>query len=330
MPLAPALSGIHAEKETYAMTSVLKIKNAEKSFGATRALDGAGLELHAGEWLALLGPNGAGKTTLVRSIAGRVRLDAGEIELLGGRLNGGGGAAEHAARGRLGVVPQEVALYSRLTARENLASFGALLDLAGSLLAERIAWALEWTALADRADELVEGFSGGMKRRLNIACSVLHQPEVVLLDEPTVGVDPQSRERIWEMLERLRRGGASLLLTTHQLDEAQEVCDRIVIIDHGKDVAAGTFDQLVRQTIGPSRRVTALLSDDIPASLLAAESGFEIRGKSFITQVEDVADEIPDLLTRIRDAGGRVADLQIAAPTLQAVFIHLTGRELRE
>ncbi len=258
------------------MASVLTVRDAEKRFGETCALAGAGLELERGEWLALLGPNGAGKTTLVRSIAGRVRLDGGEIVLLGVRLDGAS-SASRAARAKLGIVPQEVALYPRLTARENLGVFGELLGLAGAELGERRDWALEWTGLAERANEPVKRYSGGMKRRLNIACSVLHRPEVVLLDEPTVGVDPQSRERIWEMLEQLRRGGASLLLTTHQLDEAQQICDRIVIIDHGRDVAAGTFKQLVRDTVGTRRKVTVVFDGDPPA--VPADAGWERRAE---------------------------------------------------
>src|SRR5262249_49085576 len=152
-----------------------------------------------GEWLALLGPNGAGKTTIIRAIAGRVRLDAGDITLLGQPLNANDKPAQ-LARQSLGVIPQELALYPLLTARENMRAFGELQGVRGPTLKQRIDWALEWTGLADRADEVTKTFSGGMKRRLNIACGVLHKPQVVLLDEPSVGVDPQSRQRIWEML----------------------------------------------------------------------------------------------------------------------------------
>src|SRR5215468_6761593 len=230
-----------------AMEPVLTVRNAVKRFEANKALDDVTLELRECEWLALLGPNGAGKTTLVRAIAGRVRLDFGVVTLPGNN------------RETLGIVPQEISLYARLTAEENLSCFGELQGLAGAELQERVEWALDFTGLADRAGELVGTFSGGMKRRLNIACSVLHRPSVVLLDEPTVGVDPQSRERIWEMLDRLRRDGASLLLTTHQLDEAQTRCDRIIIIDRGRTIAAGTFLDLVERTVGSHRQVTLLL-----------------------------------------------------------------------
>lgn len=309
------------------MDSVLSVANASKKFGSTPALDGAGLDLHKGERLALLGPNGAGKTTLVRSISGRVRLDGGEVSLLGTKLNGS--PAETAeVRRRLGVVPQEIALYPLLTARENLRYFGELQGLSGSTVRQRADWALEWTGLVDRAKEPIKRFSGGMKRRLNIACSVLHRPEVLLLDEPTVGVDPQSRQRIWEMLEQLRSEGASQLLTTHQLDEAQQICDRIVIIDHGKVIARGTFEELVRQTVGAGRRVSVTLEGGLPPGL--RDAGLDVENGTIHHHLSDVGRELPEMLTRIQSEGGRVVDVHISSPTLQAVFIHLTGRELRE
>ena len=201
---------------------VLKIEHAKKSFGDRPALIDVSLELREGELIGLLGPNGAGKTTLVRALAGRVRLDGGEIELFGERVAGA------SRRTGLGVVPQETAVYPLLNARENLEVFGRLNDLRGPRLRDRVRWALEWTGLADRAREPTKQFSGGMRRRLNIACGILHEPRVILLDEPTVGVDPQSRERIYDMLAELRAAGASLLLTTHQLEEAEARCERVV------------------------------------------------------------------------------------------------------
>jgi ABC-2 type transport system ATP-binding protein len=305
------------------MTSALHVTQAYKRFGTTQALEGAEVTLERGQLLLLLGPNGAGKTTLIRAVAGRVRLDRGEIELQGQKLNGA-----NAVRRSLGIVPQEIALYPLLTARENLEVFGRFYGLAGPALAERVQWALDWTGLADRDREPIRSYSGGMKRRLNIACGVLHSPEVVLLDEPTVGVDPQSRERIWEMLDRLKQAGASLVLTTHQLDEAQIRGDRIVIIDHGKTIAAGTFAELVERTVGTSRQVTLTLDRPLPKPLdgLAADPS----DKTVRIQATDVAAELPPLLERIRAAGCLVEDVAVQSPTLQLVFLHLTGRELRE
>lgn len=297
------------------MSSILSVKDATKRFGNTQALAGAAMELRPGEFLGLLGPNGAGKTTLIRAIAGRVRLDAGQILLSEQDVTRDGPAAA-AARRRLGIVPQEIALYGQYTPRENLHLFGVLNGLEGDKLRERIEWSLEFTGLAERAGELVKGFSGGMKRRLNIACGILHQPEVVLLDEPTVGVDPQSRERIWEMLQELRRQGAALLLTSHQLDEVQKVCERIIIIDHGKTIADGTFDELVQRTIGPARRVSVALKGG--------------RAAPVTRSVGNIAAELPAMLAQVREAGGEIEDIHIEAPSLQAVFLHLTGRELRE
>ncbi len=280
------------------MDDVLTITGARKRFGGTQALDGADLTLGSGEWLGLLGPNGAGKTTLVRSVTGRVRLDGGTVTL----------------HGKLGVVPQDLAIYPLLTARENLEIFGALNGLRDGDLKQRVGWGLDWTGLVDRADQPTKKFSGGMKRRLNIACGILHKPDVILLDEPTVGVDPQSRQRIWEMLSELQAGGASMLMTTHQLDEAERLCERIVIIDHGKAIASGTLDTLIDQTVGRSRQVT-----------------IHVRGaEAEVHSVQNVAAELPALLSVFDRDGRTVDDVRIEAPTLHAVFIHLTGRELRE
>ena len=305
---------------------VLQVSEARKSFGPTRALDGASLVLREGEMLALLGPNGAGKTTLVRAIAGRARLDGGTIQLFGRTLDVSSGKG--AGREGLGVVPQDIALYPLLTARENLQVWGRLHGVKAHDLGPRVDRALTWTALADRASEPVKRFSGGMKRRLNIACGILHQPRVVLLDEPTVGVDPQSRERIYDMLGELRDSGVSVLLTTHQLEEAEARCQRIVIIDHGRVISAGTLNELVEQTVGAGRRVTLTL-DRPPAKPLPGLEAVD-GGAGLVALVRDVATDLPALLGEVREAGCRVLDVEVRSPSLHSVFIHLTGRDLRE
>ncbi|HXJ33261.1 MAG TPA: ABC transporter ATP-binding protein [Candidatus Eisenbacteria bacterium] len=304
------------------MPAILEVRGACKRFGGAIALDGVDLDVQRGEWVGLLGPNGAGKTTLVRAIAGRVRLDAGSIALAGG-------PSDRTALGhRVGLAPQENALYPFLTARENLEVFGRLYGLDGPELGERVAWALGWTGLAERADERTGGFSGGMKRRLNLACAVLHRPGLVLLDEPTTGVDPQSRERIFAMLAELRRDGTALLHTTHQLGEAQGVCERVVIIDHGRVVAAGAPLELVERTLGHAQEVVVTLDRaPVPASL---PTGVDAQGRMLRVSMHDLTVDLAMLLGRLREAGYGVDDVRVVRPDLQAVFLHLTGRELRE
>jgi linearmycin/streptolysin S transport system ATP-binding protein len=309
--------------------NVLTVAGVRRSFGSVKALDGASFELHQGELLALLGPNGAGKTTLIRAIAGRVRLDAGEIRLFDQPLGNGRTPRE------LGIVPQEIALYPLLTAQENLDAFGRLQGLSGKDLHQQIGWALDRTGLADRASEPIKQFSGGMRRRLNIACGILHRPRVVLLDEPTAGVDPQSRERIYDVLAELAASGVSLLVTTHHLEEAEARCERTVIIDHGRVIASGTLGQLVDQTVGRHRLVTLRMDSPLPDGAASVSGSVSLDvdpadARVLRARMNDVATELPPLLESVRSAGRSVEDVDVRGPSLQSVFIHLTGRELRE
>ena len=296
-----------------------------KRYGATQALAGASFALHAGELVGLLGPNGAGKTTMINAIAGRVRLDAGAVRLFGRTL------ARGDKRPELGVVPQELAIYPLLTARENLAAFGRLYGVTGADLKARVDWALEWSDLKDRAREITKRFSGGMKRRLNIACGLVHKPSVVLLDEPTVGVDPQSRERIYEMLAALRGAGVSIVLTTHHLEEAERRCERIVIIDHGAIVASGALNDLVSSTLGSARTLTLTLGQPLPVGAVVPAGAVIDESRRLLTsQVHDVGADVGRFLAAVHGAHGEVIAGAIAGSTLQDVFIALTGRELRE
>ncbi|HEY8183604.1 MAG TPA: ABC transporter ATP-binding protein [Thermoanaerobaculia bacterium] len=256
------------------MTAPLVVSNVAKSFNGRKALDGVSFEVREGEVLGLLGPNGAGKSTLVRAIMGRVTPNAGEVTIFGTVARAG----DNATREQVGVVPQEIALYPLLTARENLMVFGRYYGLKGEKLDDAIQESLAWAGLAERAFDATKKLSGGMKRRLNMAAGVIHKPRLLLLDEPTVGIDPQSRGRIYQMIEALRSSGVSLIYTTHYMEEAERLCDRIAIIDQGKIIAIGTKDELVRSTIGEKREVV---------------------------MVEKV-------------------------PSLEMVFLHLTGKELRE
>lgn len=310
------------------VTAALQITDLRKSFGSLVAIDGVSLSLGKGERLALLGPNGAGKTTLIRCLSGRTRPDSGVIQIDGQPI------AEDGARDTLGIVPQEIAIYGDLTTRENLTAFGRFHGLRAGELKSRVQWALEWTGLADRARHLVGKFSGGMKRRVNLACGVLHSPRVLLLDEPTVGVDPQSRERIFVMLDELSQQGTSILLTTHHLDEAQSQCDRIVIVDRGKIVANGSIAELVDSTVGRSRLVTVAIDRPLLRPIQASQLDGELHGQcgdeSVSARIDDVATQLPILLTTLRDAGYGISDVEVHAPSLHHVFLHLTGRELRD
>lgn len=314
-----------ATSMTTALDRPLVVQDAEKRFGTVQALSGVSFELRRGELLGLLGPNGAGKTTMIKGIAGRTRLDAGDVILLGRRLT------PTDPRREIGVVPQELAIYKRLTARENLTVFGRLAGVSPERIRPRVDWALAWCDLATRADEPIERFSGGMKRRLNIACSLLHEPSVVLLDEPTVGVDPQSRARIYEMLAALQAAGVSIVLTTHHLEEAEQRCERILIIDHGAIVASGSVAELVRASVGTARKVLVTLSVPWPTDLgLPPSSTLTDGGRAITATVTDVGQELTSLLSRLASGGVKIDDVKLAGATLQDVFIALTGRELRE
>jgi ABC-2 type transport system ATP-binding protein len=216
---------------------MLDVKNLRKSFGALVAVDDVSFTLAKGQLVGLLGPNGAGKTTTVSMIAGLVTPDRGDVLIAGHRLAGDTDPAKR----RIGLVPQDLALYDELSARDNLRFFGALYNLSGRALDQAIGQALELVELADRARDRVKTFSGGMKRRLNLAAGLLHEPDILLLDEPTVGVDPQSRNAIFDNLELLKSRGTSLLYTTHYMEEAERLADRIVVIDHGRVIADDTL-----------------------------------------------------------------------------------------
>jgi ABC-2 type transport system ATP-binding protein len=302
----------------------LRVEALVKRFGRLTAVDDVTVELGAGECLGLLGPNGAGKSTLIRSVVGRVIPDSGTISVFGAP------ADSVLARSALGWIPQELALYPRLTCRENLQSFGRYHGLSGETLDRNVALCLAWATLADRTGELVKNLSGGMKRRLNMAAGLIHQPKLVLMDEPTVGVDPQSRNHIFEMIENLRNEGVSIIYTTHYMEEAERLCDRIAIIDHGKIIAHGTNAELVRNTFGSRSQVVARFAgaQDSIADWVAQRGGQAVDGTAQFT-VEHPT-EISSLLEDSAKAGLELVDVSLRKPNLELVFLQLTGRELRD
>ncbi len=226
--------------------AAIEVKSLRKAYGELVAVDGVSFEVNGGECFGLLGPNGAGKSTTINCVVGALRPDAGEIQ-----IDGDSDPTRPAVRMKIGVAPQPIALYEELTAEENLTFFGSLYGLAGGLLKERIEMALEFSGLAGRRKDRVSTYSGGMQRRLNLVCGILHDPPVILLDEPTVGVDPQSRNLIFENIEALKRLGRTIVYTTHYMEEAQRLCDRVAIIDQGKILALDTVEGLLKAHGGP-------------------------------------------------------------------------------
>jgi ABC-2 type transport system ATP-binding protein len=305
-------------------TLPLRVVSLAKRFGQTVALDGVSLEVRAGECVGLLGPNGAGKSTLIRSIVGRVVPDSGSVEVFGLA------AGSMGARMALGWIPQEIALYPRITVRENLACFGRYFALPRAKLNESVAWCLSWAALEDRAGDIAKTLSGGMKRRLNMAAGLVHRPRIVLMDEPTVGVDPQSRNRIFEMIESLRAEGTAIVYTTHYMEEAERLCDRIAIIDHGNVIAHGTRDSLVHDVFGQRSQVLARFSGPLPGIVSWTEShGGRLVDSTAEFTIEQ-SSQIGLLLDSSTSAGLVLEDVSIRRPNLESVFLHLTGRELRD
>lgn len=300
----------------------LKISAVSKRYGQTAALADVSLEVQERTCFGLLGPNGAGKSTLIRSVVGCVRPNSGTITLFGQP------ARSPMAKSSIGWVPQDLALYPRLTCRENLQTFGRYQGLRSKPLGEAIRWCLDWAGLSDRANNTVMTLSGGMKRRLNLAAGVIHRPRLVLLDEPTVGVDPQSRNRIFDMVSDLRSEGATIIYTTHYMEEAERLCDHIAILDHARVIALGTKDELITQSFGGRYDVLIHLSSGGAEEWARAQGGTFKDGVAHfsIGRPKDIA----ALLEAADQAGLEVVDVILRRPNLESVFLHLTGRELRE
>jgi len=310
-----------------APNALLRINSLVKSFGPRAALAGVSLDVSEGEIVGLLGPNGAGKTTLIRCVVGRVVPNSGTISVFGEPVG------STTARAQIGYIPQEIALYGRLTAEENLAVFGRYAGLSGQALAASIRSCLDWSGLAERSREQVLGYSGGMKRRLNMAAGLLNRPRLILLDEPTTGVDPQSRQRIYTMVEQLRADGASVIYTTHYMEEAERLCDRVAIIDNGEIIASGTNAELVKKSFGTRCELVLHFEGETTAALskwAEARGGAVMNAGSFRFTVSDPASEIAEILASARSEAIPVRDLSFKAPNLESVFLHLTGRGLRE
>jgi ABC-2 type transport system ATP-binding protein len=309
---------------------LVETKNLVKRYGDTLAVDNVNLAIDEGEVFGLLGPNGAGKTTIINMLLGLTKVDGGEIHIFGKRVNGN---REDVSR-QIGIVPQDLAIYNDLTAAENATFFGRLYGLKGALLKERVAEALAFTGLSDKATVFPKKFSGGMKRRLNIACALVHHPRLIIMDEPTVGIDPQSRNHILSSVLELHAKGSTIIYTSHYMEEVEELCSRVAIMDQGRIIALGSKDELKELVSSEDRIVVELagvnytLVDEVKKiqgvkDCLLSDSTLTIlavQNNSLISQVVD----------RITGTGAQVVSLSAQKPTLESVFLTLTGKNLRD
>jgi ABC-2 type transport system ATP-binding protein len=309
---------------------VFQVQGLVKSYGPLRAVDGVSFTVAKGELYGLLGPNGAGKTTIMSMLSGLLPPDEGRILFDGVDL----AVSPLKVKAQLGVVPQEPALYENLSARENLKFWGGLYGLTGSVLAQAVDRVLDQVGLKDRAKDPIKQYSGGMKRRINLALGLVHAPRAVLMDEPTVGIDPQARLNILEAVKQVAAGGTTVIYTTHYLEEVEQLCDRIAIMDHGKILAEGTLDELKRRVGG--RDVVTVRGAFDPAAVqtrLEALSGVQVTSAEpgkIVLSVEGSGRGAVDLLGRVLADGLPVDGISIQPPSLNTLFLNLTGRELRD
>jgi ABC-2 type transport system ATP-binding protein len=340
--------------------AAITVQGLSKSFGEVQAVRDVSLEAHRGEILSLLGPNGAGKSTIISMLACLLAPDAGEARVMGHSIL----SDQMAVKASIGVVPQDIALYEDLSARENLDFWGKMYGLRGAPLAERVDRVLETIGLAERQKGRVSKFSGGMKRRLNIGIALLHRPDVLILDEPTVGIDPQSRRNILDSVQDLNREGMTVLYTTHYMEEAQELSNHVAIMDRGEVIAYGTHQELV-EIVGELDRIDLTLSvpvapeaesepllerwratDGVHRVSLAshdeegqprdagagqdASSELSSHAGMVTLLVDDSNLVLPRIFEAAVDAGQRITSVDIQEPNLETVFLHLTGRALRD
>jgi ABC-2 type transport system ATP-binding protein len=311
-------------------TLAIQVQDLHRSFGKNRAVDGVSFDVLRGEIFSLLGPNGAGKTTLISMLSCLLKPDSGDAFVMGRSIS----AEPQLVKASIGVVPQEVALYSDLSARENLLFWGKMQGMRGALLAGRVDEVLEVIGLSDRQKERVSKYSGGMKRRVNIGVALLHKPALVIMDEPTVGIDPQSRRSILDNVKQLRDQGMTVLYTTHYMEEAQELSDHVGIMDRGKLVAVGTQRELVK-SVGELNRIQLRLGEPAEGFL---ETWKTVEGINDVTSDDGIvtvlaADSnrvLPRLFESAAKAGVRIVSVDVQEPNLEAVFLRLTGRALRD
>lgn len=310
--------------------NAIEVKHLKKSFGELQAVQGVDFSAEKGEILSLLGPNGAGKSTIISMLTGLLVPDGGETSIMGYSVK----KEPQAAKARLGVVPQDIALYPDLSARENLIFWGKMYNLRGAALKSRVDEVLEIIGLTSRQKDHVSKYSGGMKRRVNIGAALLHKPDVVIMDEPTIGIDPQSRRHILDNVKELNRQGMTVLYTTHYMEEAAELSDQIAIMDMGKVIAYGTHDELV-ELIGEQTRIDLSFNAKSATIIniwqsIEGVSRIDVTDGKVTLLVDDSSQVLPYLFETASQANVDITSVDIQEPNLETVFLHLTGRALRD
>lgn len=315
------------------MNEILKINDLEKTYKGNKAVDGISFDVYKGEILCLLGPNGAGKSTTINMITGALSCDRGEIcsafsknQDIHKDLNG--------YKRRLGIVPQDLAIYEELSAEENVRFFASLYGLKGDNLKQRSTDALAFVGLLDRARDKAKTFSGGMKRRLNIACAIAHQPDLLIMDEPTVGIDPQSRNHILESIKCLQNEGMTIIYTTHYMEEVEEISTRIIIVDHGKIISIGTNEEL-KESIS-SEKITFIEGDDMETfdgdELYQIEGVMHVEKKEGRLEISTMRsiENLDRIISILIEHGKKISSITTQVISLEMVFLALTGRSLRD
>lgn len=304
---------------------MLKVNSITKTFDQFKAVNGISLSLTPGMFYGLLGPNGAGKTTTIHMISAIMPPDTGEILIAGIDVY----KQQQQVKMHMGVVPQEIALYDDLSAFDNLLFWGSLYGITGTDAKKQANYLLEWVGLADRKNDAVKTYSGGMKRRVNIASALMHNPGLVVMDEPTVGIDPQSRNKIYELLDEMHAGGKTILYTTHYMEEAEKMCDKIGIIDSGKIIAEGSLNEL-KTNYSLADTVVITYSGKSDGNIAGYTTQHNEALNEIVIQIKDAKGHLSDIVNKCAVAQIAIHNIDIKSSGLEAIFLHLTGRQLRD
>ncbi|OIK15613.1 ABC transporter ATP-binding protein [Bacillus sp. MUM 116] len=306
------------------MERSLNVNNLVKKYGAKTALMDVSFSVKEGSCFGLLGPNGAGKSTTMKIITGIIEADSGDVDVFGQDIR----KSADSIRSLIGYVPQEITLYEKISAYNNLVFFGEMYGVRGKLLKERIAEVFEQVGLSERGNDAIHTYSGGMKRRINIAAAMLHKPKLIILDEPTVGIDPQSRNHIFEIIKTLRNEGVTIIYSTHYMEEVEALCDDIAIIDHGKVIVQGNLDELLH--LYATKAIYLELEDQQVPPVIIGVTKVSEHKKGWLLETDEVLFSMEKTIQTVTEMGTKVKALEMMKPSLESVFLTLTGTTLRD